>query len=248
MKSSYPRVPALKTTIMTTRSKKASAPSIDLEDFREEMKTLIKEEIMNAFAIHVKEALQHELSSIVAPLKEQLEFLKSENTKLRDTSSKLEKELIRLSAKCNANEQYSRKYNLRIGGIKEEPDEDCYGVVFKFVESQLGVTINDAEIDRVHRVGKPGGLNPRQLIVKFKGFRAKQEILKNRRKLKGKTGIFINEDLTATNLELLRYARQAENISSAWSNDGKIFVKISDESIHVVCCCEDVLNLKPIED
>lgn len=63
---------------MSTRSKKTS----EREDFREEMKTLIKEEIMHAFATHVKEALQHELSKIVAPINEKVVLLKSENAKL----------------------------------------------------------------------------------------------------------------------------------------------------------------------
>ena len=75
----------------------------------------------------VKEALQNELSKIVAPINDQIVLLKSENAKLRV-------EVDRLSIKCNANEQYSRKYNLRIGGIKEEPSEDVikwYQILFK---------------------------------------------------------------------------------------------------------------------
>ncbi|CAB3980761.1 Hypothetical predicted protein [Paramuricea clavata] len=62
---------------MSTRSKKTSGPGLspDNEAFREEMKTLIKEEIMNAFATHVKEALQNELSKIVAPINDQIVLL-----------------------------------------------------------------------------------------------------------------------------------------------------------------------------
>ena len=87
---------------MSTRSKNekktsGSGLSPDNEAFREEMKTLIKEEIMNAFATHVKEYLQNELSKIVAPINDQIVLLKSENAKLRV-------EVDRLSIKCNANE------------------------------------------------------------------------------------------------------------------------------------------------
>ncbi|CAB4041913.1 Hypothetical predicted protein [Paramuricea clavata] len=149
---------------MSTRSKiekKTSGLSPDNEAFREEMKSLIKEEIMNAFATHVKEALQNELSKIV--------LLKSENAKLCV-------EVDRLSIKCNANEQYSRKYNLRIGEVKEEPSEDCYQAASNFFQNEIGISINDADIDRAHRVGRPGGFNPRQMIVKFKGY---CQVLKN---------------------------------------------------------------------
>lgn len=44
----------LEEAIMSTRSRKVSSPSTDPGDFREEIKTLIKEEIKNAFANFVK--------------------------------------------------------------------------------------------------------------------------------------------------------------------------------------------------
>ena len=225
---------------MATRSKKIPGLSSDNEAFREEMKILIKEEIMNAFAVHVKVALQNELSKIVAPINEQIELLKTENVKLRA-------EVDRLSIKCNANEQYSRKYNLRIGGIKEDLNEDCYQVISNFFQNELSISINDAEIDRAHRVGKPGGFSPRQMIVKFKGYRAKQEVLKNRRNLKGKKGFYVREDLTAYILGLVRCAKDTEHVSSCWSNDGKIFVKLNDCSIHVIWSKDDLMNIRPVD-
>jgi hypothetical protein len=120
-------------------------------------------------------------------------------------------------------------------------------VVSNFIQNEIGISINDAEIDRAHRVGKPGGFNPHQMIVKFKGYHAKQEVLKNRRNLKGKKGLYVREDLTAYNLELVRYARDTEYVSSCWSNDGKIFVKLDNCSIHVVCSKDDLLNIKPVD-
>ena len=51
----------------TTRSKK-TLDTTDFDQFREEMRSLIKDEIMNAFATHVKESLQCELAKIVAPI------------------------------------------------------------------------------------------------------------------------------------------------------------------------------------
>ena len=121
---------------------------------------------------------------------------------------------------------------LRIGGIKEESDEDCYTTTSFLFCNEMGVTINDAEIDRVHRVGKPGRTTP-QMIVMFKGYHAKQEVLKNRHKLKGKRGLYVKEDLTAYNLELFHYARAAEFVSSMWSNDSKVLHPL----LHVMHCC-----------
>jgi hypothetical protein len=35
------------------------------------------------------------------------------------------------------------------------------------------------------------------MIIKFKGYRAKQAVLKGRRELKGKKGLYVREDLAA---------------------------------------------------
>jgi hypothetical protein len=40
--------------------------------------------------------------------------------------------------KTNANEQYWRKYNIRIGGIEEDPKEDCYKKYLHFFKASLG--------------------------------------------------------------------------------------------------------------
>ena len=101
----------------------------------------------------------------------------------------------------------------------------------------------NSDIDRVHRVGRRG-LYPRQMIVKFTSYRAKERVVKNRSKLKGKKGFYVNEDLTSFNLDLLRKARMAGHVQHTWASDGKIVVKLEDESIHVVHCPDDILALQ----
>jgi hypothetical protein len=61
------------------------------------------------------------------------------------------------------------------------------------------------------------------MIVKFKSYRTKAEVIKHRRKLKGVAGLFINEDLTAYNLDLYYEARGSSFIGATWSSDGKVF-------------------------
>ena len=192
----------------------------------------------------VKEALKDELTAIVKPLEDKVQCLSKENVELRLDNSNLKKEVKSLLLKTNANEQYSRKDNIRIAGIEEEPEEDCYKKVSIFLQSKLGLAINDSDFDRIHRIGKPWS-GTRHMIVKFKSYRAKAEVLKHRRKLKGTKGAFINEDLTAFNLELYRQARETDHIVTSWVSDGKTFVKQHDETIHVVRCIEDIHDLKP---
>ena len=110
-------------------------------------------------------------------------------------------------------------------------------------QSKLGLTIENSEYDRIHRVGRRGSKN-RQMIVKFKSYRTKAEVIKHRRKLKGTIGLFINKDLTAYNLDLYHQARGVPFIAATWSSDGKVFVKLPDESIHIVRCKEDIQKLQ----
>jgi hypothetical protein len=52
------------------------------------------------------------------------------------------------------------------------------------------------------------------MIVEFKSYRTKAEVIKHRGKLKGAAGLFINEDLTAYNLHLYYEARGASFIAA----------------------------------
>ena len=47
------------------------------------------------------------------------------------------------------------------------------------IAMQQGVDIKDSDIDRAHRVGRKG-YAPRQMIIKFKSYRAKLVVMKNR--------------------------------------------------------------------
>ena len=69
----------------------------------------------------------------------------------------------------------------------------------------------------------------RAIIVKFATYRARQLVLKVRRKLK-QSGISIAEDLTAANYKILTTARKSKNVTAAWSQDGRIYVSITGKS------------------
>jgi hypothetical protein len=79
------------------------------------------------------------------------------------------------------------------------------------------------------------------MIVKFKSYRTKSEVIKHRRKLKGAAGLFINEDLTAYNLDLYYEAHGASFIAAT---ERYLHVKLPDETTPLVCCKEDVLKLE----
>ena len=161
------------------------------------------------------------------------ETIEAALTPLKAEIIKLENQLLEVQEKSNDNEQYSRRYNVRIYGVEPVADgndegEDCVKTVIDFCSDQLQVEVDQAEIDRAHRVGPPKESGPRALIVKFKDYATKFKVMKNKKKLKGKK-IYINEDLTWRNQQFLKRVRQAcKNQGYVFTADGYIFVKRAD--------------------
>ena len=112
-------------------------------------------------------------------------------------------------------------------GYPEKERENTDNIVMDLAHNTLKVELSIDDIERSHRVGpkkEPGdrsGGKPRGIIVKFKSYRKRMEILKSRRKLKG-TKCVIVEDLTAKNQSLLHEARGHSKVETAWSKDGQI--------------------------
>ena len=136
-------------------------------------------EMRKAIASQVKELIQSEVASFIQPLETELAGVKIENEKLHADLSDMKDHFTNLSPHANASEQYSRKYNVRIGGIHEVEGEDCYAAVSGFFKQELGDDIKDSDIDRARRVGHKG-YAPCQMIIKFKSYRAKLVVMKNR--------------------------------------------------------------------
>ena len=71
------------------------------------------------------------------------------------------------------NEQYPRKNNIRIFGLREEHGENLEEKVIKFAKESLDAHIGNDEIEIVHRVGRmpmqsgDGNMRPRATIIKF---------------------------------------------------------------------------------
>ena len=109
------------------------------------------------------------------------------------------------------------------------------------IARELDVDISKDNIDRSHRVGKPtqqersapDRVRPRDILVKFSTYNARQQLYGMRKELRHSDddtmkNLFINEDLTKKRSKLLYDARSlllVENLSAAYSQDGRIFVR-----------------------
>ena len=203
------------------------------------------------------------LKGEVFDLKRDLEEKNKEMKNLEEKVIKLEQGNSRLENSINNQEQYSRRSCIRIFGLEEKRGENTDMLAADIIRTKLEVTLDPIkDIDRSHRTGSPreparpvsssrsandaSGFKPRPrpIIVKLTSYRKRREIIEKRKLLKG-TGIVIVEDLTLKNQKLLSLTRNAPNVKSAWSSDGRVIALLAasgGKDITKLITCEDDLK------
>ena len=99
-----------------------------------------------------------------------------------------------LEAEVNAAERYSRSYNARFFGVSEITGEKCAKVVDDILRNKLGQS--GQTIEHAHRIGKPKGNQPRQIIVRFFSRQIRAVVFREARAGLRQDGIRIVDDLT----------------------------------------------------
>lgn len=182
-----------------------------------------------------KESENSGLRETLKSLERKIEEKEDENSQLKREIENVEREM---HATLNDQEQYSRRNNIRIDGIVAVEGEHAETTATKAVEmintKIKEVNIKTSDIDIAHRIGKIKK-GKQQIIVKFLSRRHAINILQHKKSLKG-TGIFINEDLTAANLQALACLRKKlpDEIDSAWSRDGRVRYKNRMGNVHTL--------------
>ena len=180
----------------------------------------------------------------------------------RNKINEQEEEIAELYQLQDNLEQYTRKQSVEICGIPAGAYASTEEAVFK-IASALNVTMSAEDINISHKIKSKGAGT---ILVKFQSHKAKSRLYKARVKLKnlrltdiftnmstatrvaaGTGRVFINENLTSYRKDLLRKANDKRKdglIISAWSTDGKIFVKTSPDGVPVrIYAKEDLENL-----
>lgn len=168
---------------------------------------------------------------------EENKILKGENTELRE--------------KLNDMEQYQRRWNLRVFNLEEKKAEtaaETTDKVCRMFTEMVGVSTTPEDLEACHRVGAMtsggGGGRNRAVIVRFKTRKLREEILSNRKKLKGKK-LSIGEDLTYENAKLCTSAFKHSATLSSWTNNGKVWCKLKNgKNLRVKYGCDlnEMLN------
>ena len=138
----------------------------------------------------VRKQLQTDLESHKAEIVK----IRNKHLQLDDYRNEIEDLKARLAEeqeKVTALETYSRRENLRIMNIPEEPDENCSDIVYDIIQNGLNINVANMYFHAVHRVGKARPATgdgkiatPRPVIVRFLLRGDKDKVMSAKNKLK----------------------------------------------------------------
>ncbi|XP_071050802.1 uncharacterized protein [Onthophagus taurus] len=135
----------------------------------------------------------------------------------------LKTQLVVANRKIDELEQYTRKDNLRVYGIKELKGENTNELIMNVCREKMGINIQSSDISTSHRLRAPeNGIKP--IIVRFTRRDVKKQIFNFKKKLKG-TQIVIKEDLTARKAQLLKTAAGKLGPRAVWTSNCNIDTK-----------------------
>ncbi|KAK3089693.1 hypothetical protein FSP39_005670 [Pinctada imbricata] len=127
---------------------------------------------------------------------------------------------------ANYNEQYSRKNNVKIFGLRESQDEDIEKEVIQFLQKEGDTTVRSEEIVAIHRI--PGRENQaRPILLKLKNSAVKGRVIRQRSEIKKKKlGVRLADDVTFENTKLMERLSAHEMIESTWFFNGSVYGKV----------------------
>lgn len=173
------------------------------------------------------------------------------STAFKEFSDKLESKVAEMQRNCllmkyenDKLEQYSRRENLRISGLEEEEDESEEVLEAKVIElaDTIGVKIEQNDISIVHRLGRPreGG---RPVIVRLCHRKKRNEIMLNKKKLKGRQRkVYINDDMTSLRAKMLNMVKEQEIVKNVSTREGSILAWLHSGGSPVLVNCPDDLS------
>ena len=197
--------------------------------------TAFQEETVQPHVIKVTESLQSvsdRFDILEQTLKEKDEKIKELERKI-DILEEKNEDLItqnqNFSVKLDDLEQYSRRNCLLLHGVKENEEENTDEIVLSTIAEEMGIHINEEDIDRTHRLGKPNRNDgkPRPIIIKFTRYAVRHKVFVYKRSLKGKR-LLITESLTAYRMKLLVEAQKKFEVKNVWTSDGRILYKVNN--------------------
>ncbi|XP_022828172.1 uncharacterized protein LOC111357627 [Spodoptera litura] len=134
----------------------------------------------------------------------------------------------------------SRRKALIFQGIPEKEGENCKSIAIDVTNTKMGLNLTTSSIKVCHRLGQSNTDHHRPLLVRFAS--VKSSVWRAKTRLRG-TEIAIKEFLTKERQAVFVKARQHFGMRSCWTQDGVIYIKVSDGS---KCRVTSMGELKPL--
>ena len=146
------------------------------------------------------EYTQAEVNDLKAEVNHLAEIATEEESKISSYDGKVKavnEKVKDLEDKTDDLENRSRRSNLCFDGVIEDLNESWSTTekkVREILSTKLKIETTEYTIERAHRVGKKNATGkPRSIVTKFNNFKVKENILRNKKGLKG-NNIFVRED------------------------------------------------------
>ena len=228
------------------RAKPDSSPSSDTFDedlFLSKIDKMLESRIssiipacISQIITQVRTEIQVAIPSAVKQAVEQVkEEMKAEIIKHIEDDLYYQEERCNVAAMSQAEtvENYTRRDNIRISGVQEDPDhtgnrnvpEKDSVTIKKIIEvaTSIGVEVDERDISTAHRLpGRRAG--ERVIIARFARRLVKTQILRNKKKLSEVgSNVKIFEDISPARAKFLAMMKRDTRVESAWTREGTIF-------------------------
>lgn len=183
------------------------------------------------------------IASIALKVAETLDIPQEIDKKFHESKleiTDLQNEVESLNMKLKKMEQSTRKNNVRIYGIPESQGEQSQDII-EIVNEKTRINISSENIGSVYRIGKATVNGNRAILVRFKEYTYKEEVMKKRKILKG-SQVVIADDLTKENHNILKEAVLKLGKRNVWCLGGRIYFRKGDDKFTIERM-EDVAKL-----
>lgn len=187
-------------------------------------------------AMDAQSAWQDELIAKLESQNAAICDLKHKVSELEGAIAKRDVEICQLKVAVDNAEQYSRRQNIEIHGVSQQPNENLLDILNHISSKLVLPKLTLQDVEAAHRLKtKEGKTAP--ILVRFRDRNTRDSWAKKRSTLRNER-IYINENLTRTLNNLLwetkRYAKD-KGYTFTWIRNGKIFVRQKEGSavIHI---------------
>ncbi|KAI5754242.1 hypothetical protein M8J77_007044 [Diaphorina citri] len=207
---------------------------------KNEMRSIMKEEMRG-----LEERMMKTFKALlIAENSKMKELITEQNVKIK----KLEEDNRDLAKRLSEMEQYSRRSNIQINNVPIVANESLEKLVCEMGQ-KIGVPINfKTDIQAAHRIPTASSAAIKPIIVKFTNRNLRNSFLVKAKASKLKCNqlectkdllfssnskIFVNDHLTPANKKLFFETRKCvkeKKAKSAWTRDGKIFLRRDEMS------------------